>query len=276
MLLKLLKIIVLVVLVLMPFLSAALWLGKFSPYFDGNSLGIYITLSIVNSLVYLLLLLPIINKYLPKQLLFTGILLFCIGIVMASVAGLVSPPDFSVAMLKHPEREHFRYVLLFLGALLFIGAIIFFRQPEFGKLNILLLVCFIPAIAELLWEFYHHYFFAENLKAWIDSGNNADKFMDHYSGVAVIKLGTVGRFFQYSCIALLTYLLKKYTYIRKWSLAILFLLCGIGIFVAVFIFFYGFNFTGPYQAFMFFFIPAGPFLLLYWLGIALLTKPSVK
>lgn len=276
MLLKLLKIIVLVLLVLMPFLSAALWLGKFSPYFDGNSLGIYITLSIFNSVVYLLFLLPVINKYLPKQLLFAGILLFCIGIVMASVAGLVSPPDFSVAMLKHPEREHLRYVLLFLGALLFIGAIIFFRQPEFGKWNILLLVCFIPAIAELLWEFYHHYFFAENLKAWIDRGNNADKFMDHYSGFAAIKLGTIGRFFQYSCIAILSYVLNRYNYIRNWSFAVLLLLCGTGIFVSVFIFFYGFSLPGPFQAFMLFFIPGGQLLILYWLGISLLTKPSVK
>jgi len=276
MLIKILKIIVLFLIVLLPFLSAVLWLGKFSPYFDGNSLGIYIALSIVNSVVFLLLLLPVVNKYLPKQLLFTGIFLFCIGIVMASVAGLVSPPDFSVAMLKHPEREHLRYVLLFICALLFIGAFIFFRQPEFGKWNILLMVFFIPAMAEMLWEFYHHYFFAENLKTWIDSGNNADKFMDHYSGFAVIKLGTIGRFFQYSCIAILSYVLNRYNYIRNWSFAALLLLCGTGIFVSVFIFFYGFNLPGPFQAFMLFFIPAGPFLLLYWLGIALLTKPSVK
>ena len=276
MLLKLLKIIVLVVLVLMPFLSAALWLGKFSPYFDGNSLGKYITLSILNTVVFMLLLLPVINKYLPKQLLFAGILLFCIGIVMASVAGLVSPPDFSVAMFKHPEREHYRYVLLFLCALLFIGAFILTRQPEFGKWNILLLVFFIPAMAEMLWEFYHQYFFAENMKAWIDSGNKAEKFMDHYNGFAVIKLGTIGRFFQYSCIVLLSFILTRYNYIRKWSLAVLLLLCGIGIFVSVFIFFNGFNLPSPFQAFMLFFIPAGPFLLLYWLGISLLTKPSVK
>lgn len=273
---RIIKIPILVLLVLMPVLSSMLLLGKHSPYFDGNSFSMYNFLNLLNALVSMLLLWIVINKELPKQILRGGILLFFIGIAMASIAGLAAPPDFTAEILKHPEREKYRYALLFLNALLFAGAFILIRQPGFSNWNKWLLLLFIPAMAEMFWEFYHHFYYADNMKSWIDSGKNADKFMDHYSGGAALKAGAVGRFFQYSCIALLSYVLHMYSYIRKWSLAPLFLLCGMGIFSAVYVFLYGFNLAGPFAALMIFFIPAGPFILLYWIGVALLTKPSGK
>jgi len=276
MLKKIMKIAVLILLVIMVFLSSSLYMGKFSPYFDTNSFSIYIPISIINTILSFLLLLLVINGQLPKPLLRAGVLLFMMGAVMASIAGLVAPPDFTPSVLKHPEREHYRYALLFLNALLFGGAFIFLRQAEFGKWNKWLFLLFVPALGEMLWEFYHHYYYAENMRIWISRGNEGDKFMDHYSGGAALKAGAIGRFFQYSCIALLAFVLQQFSHIRKWTMIVLLLLCVMGIGAATNIFFNGFNFPKQFQIFMLFFIPGMPFLLLYWVGLALLTRQSWK
>jgi len=274
MLKKIIRVVILIILVPIPFLSSMLWMSKYSPYFGSNSFSVYIPISILNAVVSFLLLLLVINRQLPKPILRIGILLFLMGAVMASIGGLAAPPDFTPALLKHPEREHYRYALLFLNALLFAAAFILTRQAGFGKWQKWLLLLFVPALAEMVWEFYHHYYYAENMRIWISQGNNGDKFMDHYSGGAAIKAGAIGRFFQYSCIALLSYVLQQYSRIRKWTLIPLLLLCTMGAITAIYIFFNGFYMPGQFQLFMIFFIPGIPFILLYWIGVALLTKPS--
>jgi hypothetical protein len=216
------------------------------------------------------------DNVLPGQLLYGGVFLFFLGACIASIFGLGAPPDLSIVMLQHPEREHFRYLMLSLALILFVVAfflIIKDKWDVFSKGDKWIVLFFIASIAEMCWEFYHHYYYPENLQLWMDQGKKADEFVQNYDNFSIVRFGAIGRFFQYTVVAWLSFILLRYHHIKIWSFLLLILFCFVGIITAVFVFFKGLAFPQNLQIMMMFFIPGFPFILLYWLGVALLSKP---
>ena len=275
---NLLNILRTVLVCLLPFLAGAL-IGRYSPYFEGNSLGIYIAVCFAYCFLSAFVLYITINRALPKKVLLGGILLFFIGTGIASIIGLAVPPDISPNMLQHPEREHFRYLLLFLSLLLFATSFVIILKEKWNvlsKRNKWIIVAFILAFAEMCWEFYHHYHYAENLKFWIERGKDANAFIKDYDNITIARFGAIGRFFQYAVVAWLGYALVRFRHIRYWSFVPILMLCTIGIAAAMIVFYKGMPLPQNLQIFMLFFIPGFPFILLYWIGVILLNKPIIK
>jgi hypothetical protein len=275
---KILSIIIAILVGLLPFFASSL-ISKHSPYYNNNSFAFYIPICIAYAFLSALILFAIKAKDLPKLLFYGGALLFFIGACITSIFGLGAPPDTSTTMLQHPEREHFRYFMLFVALLLFAGAfalIIKEKWDVLSKWNKWIILFFIVSIAEMSWEFYHHYYYPENLQLWMDQGNNADDFIKAYDNSSIVRLGAIGRFFQYTMVAWLSYILLQYKHIRYGSFILLLILCFVGNFTAVFIILKGLAFPPNLQILFFFFIPGLPFILLYWLGVALLSKQIFK
>lgn len=281
---KILKTIVIIVLIVFPFLGGAL-LGKHTPYTEGNSMTSFVALYSVFVLVVLFSLIFITTKYKHSfvQPVLPGILLFVLGCVMTGIAGLAVAPDLSIKMLEHPEREHFRYILLFIGAL-FYG--LFFVQlltKNALQLNNtfkwIMIIIFVLAMTELLWEFSYHYFYPEGLKKWIDKGNKAEDFAKSYDDWRSIITGAVGRFLIYVLMLWLSIRLYKIRRIAIWNPIISSFLCVLGIISSIAFFLYGaYNIETPKQFgfLILFIIPGLPFLIMYWISIALLTKTNIS
>lgn len=275
MLQKIVKILLGILAVLLPFLASSL-MSKFSPYFNGNGFGVYIAICLAYTLLSALVLFFMMDKALPRQLLYGGVFLFFLGACIASIFGLGAPPDLSIVMLQHPEREHFRYLMLSLALVLFVVAIFLIIKDKwavFSKGDKWIVFFFIAGIIEMCWEFYHHYYYPENLQLWMDQGKKAEEFVQHYDNFSLLRFGAIGRLFQYTLVAWLSYILLRYHHIKAWSFLPLLLFCLVGIFSAVFIFLNGLVFPQNLQILFMFFIPGLPFILLYWLGVALLSKP---
>lgn len=275
MLQKIIKIILGILAVLLPFLASSL-MSRHSPYFEGNGFALYIAICLAYTLLSALVLFFLEDNALPRQLLYGGVFLFFLGACIASIFGLGAPPDLSIVMLQHPEREHFRYLMLSLALLLFIvgfSLIIKEKWDVLSKWNKLIVFFFIAGIIEMCWEFYHHYYYPENLQLWMDQGKKADEFVQHYDSFSLVRFGAIGRFFQFTVVAWLSFILFRYHHIKIWSFLPLMLFCFAGIFSAVFIFLNGLVFPQNMQILFMFFIPGLPFILLYWLGVALLSKP---
>lgn len=272
---KILHVIVIIFLLPLPFIGSGDILKKFSPYFDENGLGLYIVLSIACGLVSAISAYYVTNKALAKPLLLAGALLFVIGISMTSVAGLGAQPDFSPNMLQHPEREHYRYALLFLNALLFAVAFFIIIRNSWSTAapwHRWIVLLFIPAFAEWLWEFPHHFFLSDHLQQWINQGKNAADFMVNYTPESALRMGGIGRVLQYLVILWLAYMLFKSGVLKKWVLIVLTVFCAIGCFTGIAVAVLGYASFAKLQILMLFFIPAGPFVLSYWTGLALLSK----
>ncbi len=272
---KIIRIGVSILIAILPFFSAAL-MASFSPYIEGNSIGIYILVSLANVFVSTLILAIVWNRQLPTWLFVAAIMFFLMGTVMASIFGLGVPPEISPVMLQHPEREHYRYAILFLNALFFAGAFLAMvkaKSSALSKWNLWFLLLLIPSLAEMIWEFYHHYHYAESLQVWLDQGNEAAGFIESYDSISIVRIGAIGRIFQFSCIALLAFVLQRNQYIRKGSMFFLVAFCMIAMVAAIFIFSNGFHFPKGFEFIFMFFIPGVPFLILYWIGVALMTKP---
>ncbi len=281
---KILKTIVIIVLIVFPFLGGAL-LGKHTPYTEGNSMTSFVALYSVFVFVVLFSLIFITTKYKHSfvQPVLPGILLFVLGCVMTGIAGLAVAPDLSIKMLEHPEREHFRYILLFIGAL-FYG--LFFVQlltKNALQLNNtfkwIMIIIFVLAMTELLWEFSYHYFYPEGLKKWIDKGNKAEDFAKSYDDWRSIITGAVGRFLIYVLMLWLSIRLYKIRRIAIWNPIISSFLCVLGIISSIAFFLYGaYNIETPKQFgfLILFIIPGLPFLIMYWISIALLTKTNIS
>lgn len=281
---KILKTIVIIVLIVFPFLGGAL-LGKHTPYTEGNSMTSFVALYSVFVLVVLFSLIFITTKYKHSfvQPVLPGILLFVLGCVMTGIAGLAVAPDLSIKMLEHPEREHFRYILLFIGAL-FYG--LFFVQlltKNALQLNNtfkwIMIIIFVLAMTELLWEFSYHYFYPEGLKKWIDKGNKAEDFAKSYDDWRSIITGAVGRFLIYVLMLWLSIRLYKIRRIAIWNPIISSFLCVLGIISSIAFFLYGaYNIETPkeFGFLILFIIPGLPFLIMYWISIALLTKTNIS
>jgi hypothetical protein len=192
------------------------------------------------------------------------------------IVGLVAPPDLSINMLDHPEREHLRYGLLFIAAILF-GAF-YYLLLKGNSFNVkdstkwIMAVFATLAFGEFIWEFTHHYSYPEALKEWIDQGKNVEEFGKNYDNSTVITIGAIGRYFHYLLIIWLSIQLYTLKQIKIWSPIVSIILSVVGIVSATVIYVTQFNIPKGFEILLFFFIPGFPFLLLYWLGVALLTK----
>jgi hypothetical protein len=129
-------------LLLLPFLIGNA-IGKYSPYVETNSFkGFVIIWAIISialaSTAFLLL------KYVAQSfasISIGGAFLFLLSSPIVGIFGLVSPPDLSLKMLEHPEREHLRYLYLFIATFLFFIFILFLYRSNFLKLKNITSVC---------------------------------------------------------------------------------------------------------------------------------------
>lgn len=280
MLLKISKILITLLLIFFPVWGGIL-ISSFSPYMEGNSIEKYVIIYVLFAFIASSILVWVTTRFKNAfiQPVFPGSILFLMGIIMLGIFGLAAPPDLSIKMLEHPEREHFRYIILYIGAFLF--GLFFINLFINNLLNLknhtkwIMMALFIISIVELLWEFHHHYFYPESLKIWIENGNKAEDFSKNYDTKTVGAIGALGRLSMYTLIFWLSLGLYKIKSVNLWSPIITVFLCTLGIISSIAMFLY-FNFgvETPKQAgfLIVFFIPGIPFLILYWIGIGLLTR----
>ncbi len=276
MLKKIAGVLVALCLFLLPFLMG-IPLTRHTPYVDTNSFSTYVIIWSILSLVVVAATVSS-GKYFSRTGPWpaTGMLLFFLVCPIFGIVGLAAAPDLSIKILEHPEREHLRYIFLFIAAILFGAFSYYLFKSDFLKnrntARRLFTLLVILAFAEFIWEFSHHYSYPEAMKAWIGQGNQADTFSKQYDSLGVINLGVLGRLIQFSLIIWLAVLLYKQRYIRIWAPVLILLLGLTGIVTAVLIYFTQMNLPKGLETLMLFFIPGIPFLLLYWLGVTWLTK----
>jgi hypothetical protein len=265
------------VLVILPFLLS-IAISNYSPYVETNSFQRYILICTVISIAIVSIVLLIFN-YFPQSfdnISVGGALLFLLVCPLFGIFGLASAPDLSLKMLEHPEREHLRYSLLFLALLLFLGFILFLFSSHSLKIkkttSWIMTVILIVTFAEYIWEFTHHYLYPEGLKEWVSQGKNAEEFGKNYENFNIITIGVIGRYFQFISVMWLSLHLYKLQQIKIWCPIINTLFSLLGIVSATLIFITKMNLPKGFEILFLFFIPGIPFFLLYWLGVALLTK----
>jgi hypothetical protein len=266
-----------IILVILPFM-AGISIGKYSPYVEANSFRTYVIIWTVVSVVLastVLLLLKYFNQSF-NTIAVAGIFLFLLLCPILGIVGLVAPPDLSIKMLEHPEREHLRYIMLFIAAILF--GFFFYLLLKGNSFKVkdstkwIMAVFATLAFGEFIWEFTHHYLYPEGLKEWINQGRSIEEFVKNYDNSTLIAIGAIGRYFQYLLIIWLSLQLYKLKQIKIWNPIINIILSLLGIVSATVIYVTQFNIPKGFEILLFFFIPGFPFLLLYWLGVALLTK----
>jgi len=259
------------ILIILPFLLGIL-LGKHSPYLETNNFSTYLIIWTVISVV-LASGAALLLKSNSKPLSLTLFLLVC---PIVGIIGFAAPPDLSLKMLEHPELEHLRYIFLFIAAILFgVFGLLLFRSNtlKIGKsTKVLMIVLFALAFSEFIWEFTHHYFYPEALKEWVNQGKNAEEFGKNYDTVNFINIGVLGRIIQFSLVIWLSLYLYKLRQIKIWSPIISFIFALLGIVSAIVVFITQMNIPKGFEVLFLFFIPGMPFLLLYWLGVAIMTK----
>ncbi len=266
-----------IILFILPFLIS-IAIGKYSPYVETNSFRTYIVICTVISVAIVAMALLGL-KYYPKPYegsLIGGVFLFLILCPLFGIFGLATAPDLSVKMLEHPEREHLRYIFEFVAAILFGIAISIFLLSNSLQLKkpikLVIALILLVAFAEFIWEFYHHYLYPEGLREWVDKGKDAVDFSKNYDSVSVFNTGVIGRYFQFILIIWLSLRLYKLGKIKIWCPIINTIFSILGIASATMVYFYGVPFPKAVDFLMLFFIPGIPFFLLYWLGVAILTK----
>ena len=260
--------------IILPFLIGTS-ITNYSPYVETNSFQAYVLIWAVISIVFVSIVLLLLN-YFPQSFERVGALLFLLICPILGIIGLAAAPDLSLKMLEHPEREHLRYIFLFIAALLSGASILFLFKRNSLKIEKstrwIVTVIFTVAFAEFIWEFTHHYLYPEALKEWISQEKNVEEFGKNYDNYNIIILGVIGRFSQFISIIWLSLHLYKLREIKIWSPIISIFLSLMGIISATVVYITQFNFPKGFEFLMLFFIPGIPFLLLYWLGVALLTK----
>jgi len=265
------------ILVILPFM-AGISIGKYTPYVETNSFQTYVVVWAVVSTVLaatVLLLLKYFHQSFTKIAL-AGIFLFLLLCPLLGIVGLVDPPDLSIKMLEHPEREHLRYSLLFIGAILFGTFFIILLKGNSFKIKdstkwIMALIA-VLAFGEFIWEFTHHYLYPEALKEWIDNGKNVEEFGKTYDNITLVNIGVLGRLIQFSLIIWLSIHLYKLRHIKIWSPILTIMFSLVGLASAIVIYITQMNIPKGFEILFLFFIPGIPFLLFYWLGVGLLTK----
>ena len=277
MLKKVFTILTVVLLIILPFL-VGIPISKYSPYVEANSFKTYVIIWTVISIVFVSIAVIILKFYSQSfdKLLLGGLMFFLLVSPIVGIIGLAAAPDLSVKMLEHPEREHLRYIFLFIAAMLFAAFFIFLLRSNSSKITNsarwIITVIFILAFAEFTWEFSHHFLYPEALKEWINKGKNAAEFGKNYDNISIINIGVLGRLIQFSLIIWLSIHLYKLRNIKIWSPIITVILSLIGIVSASVIYVTQMNIPKGFEILFLFFIPGIPFLLFYWLGVGLLTK----
>ena len=265
------------VLIILPFLMAVA-ISKYSPYVEANSFQRYVIICTVISIAIVSVVLLLFKRFQQSlnKTSIGGILLFLLSCPLFGIYGLASAPDLSLKMLEHPEREHLRYILLFIALILLGGFILFlFRSNSLAikkSTRWIMTVILLLAFAEYTWEFTHHYLYPEGLKDWVSQGKNAEEFGKNYDNFNIITIGVIGRYFQFILIIWLSLHLYKLRHIKLWCPIINTIFSILGIVSATLVYITGFPFPKGFEFLLLFFIPGIPFFLLYWLGVALLTK----
>jgi len=260
------------VLVLLPFFLGGL-LGMHSPYREPNPIMTYILIWSIFTIVFTL----IVLKFSANKMAIPLLLLAC---PIVGIVGMLAPPDLSMTMLDHPEREHLRYFFLFMGAFLF--SVFFILHVKSYAIRIdkltkfIMTSIFLIAFIELLWEFTRHYLYPEALAGWIAEGKKFEDFNKSYDNVSVINAGVLGRLLQFSLISWLSVQLYQMGQSKLWSPILIILISLLGIASAVVTYFTEMHYPKGLEFLFLFFIPGMPFLLLYWMGVAMVIKPNEK
>lgn len=262
------------VLIILPFLIGTS-IGKYSPYVEANSFQTYVIIWATISIA-LMSIVSLLLKYYPQSFERIGALLFLLICPILGIIGLVEAPDLSLKMLEHPEREHLRYIFLFIAAIFFGFFFCLLLKENSFKVKYstkwIMAVLATLAFAEFIWEFNHHYSYPEGLKEWISQGKKVEEFVKNYDNIAIVNIGVFGRLIQFSLIIWLSLTLYKLRQINIWNPIITTLLCLLGIVSATVIYITQMHIPKGFEILFLFFIPGIPFLLLYWLGVAVLTK----
>lgn len=273
---KVIKGLVMTALTIFPIFGAINFFIPYSPYTSEDGFGQYIILSGAYLLISVAIMVFIANKSLPRPFLIAGFLLFLIGATMTSVIGLGAAPDFTVAGLEHPEREHYRYISLLLNAALAAIAIFLILRhfwPDLTQRHRWILLFLIPAFGELFWEFSHHYFLLDNLQHWIIEGKNAADFEASYSPPSFLRLGMgFFRCLTFIGIAWLALILARAKKIRQWVFIVLAVFCVLGFVGGIFIVSLGAAAFPKIGILNLLLIPAGPCLLMYYVGLGILGR----
>lgn len=248
-------------------------IGKYSPYVETNSVTDYVVIWSVISMAFATIIFLLLRSF---QLDRIGVLLFLLICPMVGIIGLAAPPDLSIKMLEHPEREHLRYIMLFIATAIFgLLTIFLFKGNALtikSSARWIITLLFVVAFVEFIWEFTHHYLYPEGLKVWISEGKNAEDFGKNYDSFTIISIGVMGRYVQFISIIWLSLHLYKLKQIKIWSPILVSIFGLFGIISATVIYVTEMNIPKGFEFLFLFFIPGIPFLLLYWLGVALLTN----
>ena len=260
--------IVTILLLILPFFMGSL-LAKHTPYIETNSFQTFLIIWCAFTLVFFTLSFRFVLNRMALPL-------FLIACPIIGIVGMQAPPDLSITVLKHPEREHLRYIFLFFAAFLFLTFFIVYGKSNLAKMSktrrIWLTVLFVLSFVELIWEFTHHYSYPDALAKWVAEGKLADDFGKQYDNITVINMGVFGRLVQFTFIIWVSILCYNDKLSSLWSPILTILLSFAGIVSAFVVFFTEMNFPKGFEFLFLFFIPGIPFLILYWLGVALITK----
>lgn len=274
---KLLLTLATLLLIILPFLIGD-WIGKYSPYVETNSFQTYVIICASISIVLVLAVL-LLSKYFHRlfdKISVGGSLLFLLASPIVGISGLAAAPDLSLKMLDHPEREHLRYIFLFIAAMLFGVFVLLLLRNNLLKIKNpakwVIAALLTIAFAEFIWEFNHHYSYPEALKQWVSQGKDAGEFVKYYDNFNIITIGVIGRYCQFLSIIWLSLQYYKLRQIKIWSPIISTIFGLMGIVSATVIFITEMNLPKGFEFLFLFFIPGIPFILLYWLGVALVTK----
>lgn len=280
---KILETLAIFLLIIFP-LSGGAIIGNYTPYNNGNNVASFVMVYLLSVLVIVAVFIYITHRFKQSfiQPVLPGVILFLLGCVMFGIAGLKEAPDLSIKMLEHPEREHLRYIILFIGALLLAWYFFTvyaknFLQHEATFKRIMLAMAII-VIIEMIWEFYHHYSYPEGLKKWMDKGNRVEDFGKNYDDWKVGTPAAIGRLILYSLILWMSVRLYKIKKTRLWNPILTAFFCVLGILSSIVMFLYFcFDIEAPKELgfLIILFIPGIPFLILYWIGVALLTRRPV-
>lgn len=253
------------------------FIGSFSPYVEGNSATNFLLVWAGVSILFVGLIWIVVNRIFgSNQTKTAGMIMICFAGPIIGISGLAAPPDLTENMLLHPEREHTRYLLLFFAAGIFMAFSYFQHRIDLFQINdgikkLLLIVCLIVSV-QFIWEFSHHYYYPEAMKQWIEGGGKADEFGKNYDNFGIVLIGAIGRLFQFLLIAWMAGRLYKLRKIRLWNPIFTVLLSSLGILSAIIIVVTEMKYPKPLEFLFLFFIPGILFLLLYWIGIAMVSR----
>jgi len=165
---------------------------------------------------------------------------------------------------------------LFIALIPFFGFFRLINRPNYLELSTIarsvLVALFFIAFLVFLNEFSHHYSYPEALQRWVNEGKAFEDFSKNYDTRAGIAEGAIGRLAQYAFIIFLVIRLYQLRKVLLWAPIVLVFLSLLGMVSSVIMWVTEFHPPQGLEFLFLLFIPGMPFLFLYWLGIAWLTK----